>query len=123
MRRFLHAVIITVCAVAILTGQARSQRPVELPTLPQVDITVLVENMAGGGPVLGEWGLSFLIEIDGRRILFDAGGGQTLLGNARFRVVQAGQAPEPKSTSAGNELISCVIRGHVTWLSVPVLEA
>jgi 7,8-dihydropterin-6-yl-methyl-4-(beta-D-ribofuranosyl)aminobenzene 5'-phosphate synthase len=64
-------------------GQARSQRPVELATLPRVDITVLVENMAGGGPVLGEWGLSFLVETDRRRILFDTGGGQTLLGNAR----------------------------------------
>jgi 7,8-dihydropterin-6-yl-methyl-4-(beta-D-ribofuranosyl)aminobenzene 5'-phosphate synthase len=64
-------------------GQARPQRPVELAAVPRVDITVLVENMAGGGPVLGEWGLSFLVETDSRRILFDIGGGQTLLGNAR----------------------------------------
>jgi 7,8-dihydropterin-6-yl-methyl-4-(beta-D-ribofuranosyl)aminobenzene 5'-phosphate synthase len=83
MRRFLHTVILTLCVVAILPGQARSQHPVDLTVLPQVDITVLVENMAGGGPVLGEWGLSFLIETASHRILFDTGGGQTLLGNAR----------------------------------------
>jgi 7,8-dihydropterin-6-yl-methyl-4-(beta-D-ribofuranosyl)aminobenzene 5'-phosphate synthase len=83
MRRFLNTVIVALCVVAILPGQARSQRPLELATLPRVDITVLVENMAGNGTVLGEWGLSFLVEIDGHRILFDTGGGQTLLGNAR----------------------------------------
>ncbi len=83
MRRFLNTAIVALCVVAILPGQARSQRPLELATLPRVDITVLVENMAGNGTVLGEWGLSFLVEIDGHRILFDTGGGQTLLGNAR----------------------------------------
>jgi 7,8-dihydropterin-6-yl-methyl-4-(beta-D-ribofuranosyl)aminobenzene 5'-phosphate synthase len=52
-----------------------------LEVLPRVRVTVLVENMAGGGPVLGEWGLSLLVETDGHQVLLDAGGGQTLLGN------------------------------------------
>lgn len=54
-----------------------------LEVLPGVTVTVLVENMAGGGPVLGEWGLSFLIETDGHQIILDTGGGLTLLGNVR----------------------------------------
>lgn len=50
--------------------------------LPHVRVTVLVDNMAGGGPVLGEWGVAFLIETDKDQILFDTGEGRTLLGNA-----------------------------------------
>jgi 7,8-dihydropterin-6-yl-methyl-4-(beta-D-ribofuranosyl)aminobenzene 5'-phosphate synthase len=46
-------------------------------------VTVLVDNLAGGGPLLGEWGVSFLLETDRHRILFDTGGGRTALGNAR----------------------------------------
>jgi 7,8-dihydropterin-6-yl-methyl-4-(beta-D-ribofuranosyl)aminobenzene 5'-phosphate synthase len=48
-----------------------------------VSVTVLVENMAGGGLVLGEWGLSFFVETEDHQILFDTGGGLTLLGNVR----------------------------------------
>lgn len=83
MRRFFDTVVLALCVVAIIPGQARSQRPLELATLPRVDITVLVENMAGNGTELGEGGLSFLVETGNHRILFDTGGGQTLLGNAR----------------------------------------
>lgn len=83
MRRFLYAAVLALCVVAVSPGQVPSHRPAELATLPRVNVTVLVENMAGDGTVLGEWGLSFLIETDSRRILFDTGGGQTLVGNAR----------------------------------------
>lgn len=62
-------------------GQAPSPGP--LPVLPGVDVTVLVENMAGDPSLLGEWGLSFLVETGRHRILFDAGGGRTLSENAR----------------------------------------
>ncbi len=51
--------------------------------LPRVSVTVLVDNMAGGGPLLGEWGASFLVQTDKEQVLLDAGAGQTLLGNAR----------------------------------------
>lgn len=54
-----------------------------LEVLPRVSVTVLVDNMAGSGPVLGEWGLAFLVEIEQHQILLDTGGGRTLLGNAR----------------------------------------
>ncbi len=46
-------------------------------------ITVLVENTAGGHGLLGEHGLSFWIELDGKRILFDTGQGNVLLSNTR----------------------------------------
>jgi 7,8-dihydropterin-6-yl-methyl-4-(beta-D-ribofuranosyl)aminobenzene 5'-phosphate synthase len=42
-------------------------------SLTQLKITVLVENTAGGRSLLGEHGLSWLIEADDQRILFDTG--------------------------------------------------
>src|SRR6056297_1248824 len=44
-------------------------------------ITVLVENTAGKLGVLGEHGLSFLIETGGEKILFDTGQGLVLKHN------------------------------------------
>jgi len=46
-------------------------------------ITFLVENTAGGRGLLGEHGLSFWIELNGKRFLFDTGQGHVLLNNAR----------------------------------------
>jgi 7,8-dihydropterin-6-yl-methyl-4-(beta-D-ribofuranosyl)aminobenzene 5'-phosphate synthase len=63
--------------------QQAQERKLELKTLPHVSITVLVDNMAGFGPVLGEWGLSYYIETDQHRILLDTGLGHVLIGNAR----------------------------------------
>lgn len=91
MRRILSIAILSLCVVASLPGQAQTHRPAELVLLPHVDVTVLVENMAGGTNVLGEWGLSLLVETDSRRILFDAGGGQTLIGNARSLGIDLGK--------------------------------
>ena len=71
-------------------GQPQSEK-MELKMLPGVSITVLVENMAGSGAVLGEWGVSFLVNSDSNQILFDAGGGRTLLENARSLGVDLGR--------------------------------
>ena len=46
-------------------------------------ITVLVENTVRGANLLGEHGLAFWIEADGRRILFDTGQGKVLHHNAQ----------------------------------------
>jgi 7,8-dihydropterin-6-yl-methyl-4-(beta-D-ribofuranosyl)aminobenzene 5'-phosphate synthase len=54
----------------------------ELETLTRSSVTVLVDNMAGTGRVLGEWGLSVLIKTDQYQILLDTGDGRTLTGNA-----------------------------------------
>ena len=83
MRRISCIVTLVFCIAPILFGQGPSQGSGTLPVLPRVDITVLVENMAGNPSLLGEWGLSFLIETDKHRVLLDAGGGRTLFKNAR----------------------------------------
>ncbi len=45
-------------------------------------ITVLVENTAGQRDLIGEHGLAFWVERNGRRILFDTGQGPALVHNA-----------------------------------------
>jgi len=65
-----------------LAGEIQAQ-PRSLKTLPRVNITVLVENRAGSIPVLGEWGVSFLLETDNHQILFDTGGDNALLHNVK----------------------------------------
>jgi 7,8-dihydropterin-6-yl-methyl-4-(beta-D-ribofuranosyl)aminobenzene 5'-phosphate synthase len=47
----------------------------------EIKITTLAENTAGPG-TLGEWGLSMFIEADGKKILFDTGGGVAAVANA-----------------------------------------
>lgn len=91
MRRLSLGVLLIFSLAAVALGLLRAQAPEPLAVLPQVDVTVLVENMAGGGPVLGEWGLSLFVETGSQRILFDSGGGHTLLGNARFLNVDLGR--------------------------------
>jgi len=50
---------------------------------PTLQITVLVENTAGGRGLLGEHGIAFLLETDRHRLLFDTGQGMALPHNAR----------------------------------------
>ncbi len=52
----------------------------------EIKITTLAENTAGAG-VLGEWGLSMLVEADGQKILFDTGGGRAAVPNAELMKV------------------------------------
>jgi 7,8-dihydropterin-6-yl-methyl-4-(beta-D-ribofuranosyl)aminobenzene 5'-phosphate synthase len=47
----------------------------------QLTVTTLVENTATGRGLLGEHGISFLIEAGAHRILFDTGQGQVLCNN------------------------------------------
>ena len=91
MRRYSWTLLSALCITAISFGQVQAQRSAALPVLPGVDITVLVENMAGNPSVLGEWGLAYLIETGGHRILFDTGGGLTLFGNSRAMGVDLGK--------------------------------
>jgi 7,8-dihydropterin-6-yl-methyl-4-(beta-D-ribofuranosyl)aminobenzene 5'-phosphate synthase len=44
-------------------------------------LTVLIDNNAGHS-LFGEWGLSFFIEVNGRKILFDTGASDLFLKNA-----------------------------------------
>jgi len=54
----------------------------QLRTLPTVSVTLLCENTARGSGILGEHGLSWWIESDGKHILFDLGQGLSLRANA-----------------------------------------
>ena len=48
-----------------------------------LEITILSENTVGGTQgLIGEWGLSMLVEAAGRKILFDTGGRGSLVPNA-----------------------------------------
>jgi 7,8-dihydropterin-6-yl-methyl-4-(beta-D-ribofuranosyl)aminobenzene 5'-phosphate synthase len=55
-------------------------------------ITVLVDDATGDSRLRSEHGLSFWIEADGRKILFDTGQGQALEPNAQQVAVDLGQA-------------------------------
>lgn len=51
--------------------------------MARLEIITLCENTVNKRGLLGEHGLSFLIRLEGRRVLFDTGAGATLLHNAR----------------------------------------
>lgn len=64
-------------------------------------ITILAENTARGVDLLGEHGLAFWIEADGRRILFDTVSGRSVLPIARAREPRATCGPScPTSVSS-----------------------
>jgi 7,8-dihydropterin-6-yl-methyl-4-(beta-D-ribofuranosyl)aminobenzene 5'-phosphate synthase len=83
MKRCSRFAVLALGLATLAFGQEQPRTPGPLPVLQAVDVTVLVENMAGDPSLLGEWGLSFLVETGRHRILFDAGGGRTLFENAR----------------------------------------
>jgi len=55
-----------------------------LKTISSLTFTVLVDDEAGPGPARAEHGLSFWIDADRFRVLFDSGPGQLLEDNARL---------------------------------------
>ncbi len=67
----------SICPAADPQVQAKS-----LNTLPYANVTVLVENMANFS-LLGEWGVSFLVETNNHQILFDTGQGNALFHNVK----------------------------------------
>jgi len=97
MRSRFYSIVICLAAVFLTPAQSPSLRAVEkiaLVPLPYANVTVLVDNMAGvevGGPILGEWGASLLLETDKNRILIDTGAGQALISNARAMKVDLGK--------------------------------
>jgi 7,8-dihydropterin-6-yl-methyl-4-(beta-D-ribofuranosyl)aminobenzene 5'-phosphate synthase len=94
MNKYWKLGILVLVLVALVQTQSPHQAAegkLALEVLPRATVTVLVDNMAGSGPVLGEWGVAFLIETDQHQILFDTGGGRVLLGNARALDVKLGK--------------------------------
>lgn len=57
-----------------------------------ITITLLAENQARGEGILGEHGLAYWIDVEGRRVLFDTGQGMALLNNARRLRVNLAEA-------------------------------
>lgn len=64
-------------------------------------LTILTENTAGGH-FLAEHGLSYLIEMDGRNILFDTGHSDVFLRNARTRNIDLQQTVDQIVLSHGH---------------------
>jgi len=82
--------VLTLCAILALSPLHAQGPSLPIPgsaakmsVLRGARVTVLVDNLAGGGPLLGEWGAAFLVEAGEHRILFDTGAGQVILGNAK----------------------------------------
>lgn len=61
-------IVFTLLAISLTVQSAFAQDSIA----QDVKVTVLSSNLANGAAV-GEWGLSALVEVDGRCILFDAG--------------------------------------------------
>jgi 7,8-dihydropterin-6-yl-methyl-4-(beta-D-ribofuranosyl)aminobenzene 5'-phosphate synthase len=73
----------TLAAVAVPPGPSRAATGSALAEVQTATVTILSSNLANGSAV-GEWGLSALVEVDGRCVLFDAGRHpDTVLRNAR----------------------------------------
>lgn len=65
MRPFLPALLALLLACA---GPAAADAPAARPT-----VTVLYDAFGDAGPLRKDWGFAALVEVDGRRILFDTG--------------------------------------------------
>jgi 7,8-dihydropterin-6-yl-methyl-4-(beta-D-ribofuranosyl)aminobenzene 5'-phosphate synthase len=74
---FKRVVLLGLCSFKLVTAQqAKSSHPVQA-----LKVTVLSTMLADAG--IGEWGFAALVEIDGRRLLFDTGARpNTVLQNA-----------------------------------------
>jgi len=60
----------------------------------QVRITILVENTTPMPNLIGEYGFACLVEVDGRKILFDTGSSKALLANSSALGIDLGQIGE-----------------------------
>ena len=65
--------------------------PTQARTVHRLEIVVVAENTVRGRGLLGEHGLAFWINADGRKLLFDAGQGKVLRENARQLSLRLGE--------------------------------
>ncbi|MDO6427947.1 MBL fold metallo-hydrolase [Thalassotalea sp. 1_MG-2023] len=71
-----------ICSFFILVSLQANAREVKLHQVSELKVTTLSTMLANRG--IGEWGYAALIEVDGRKILFDTGNRpQTVLQNAK----------------------------------------
>lgn len=74
---------VVILSTAFLVILAVSLTPTRHPTLKQekielsevnaLKITVIVDNNSGNRKLMTAWGISMLIEVDGKKLLFDTG--------------------------------------------------
>lgn len=78
-------VVVVILAAVISQAQVKSVPIKSVPASPRVEtlrIVILSTMLADRG--IGEWGFAALVEVDGRKLLFDTGGRpDTVLANAR----------------------------------------
>lgn len=60
----------------------------------KVQVDILVENTTPRAPLVGEYGFSALLTVDGRKILFDAGSGTALFTNCTHMGIDPGEFEE-----------------------------
>jgi len=66
-----------------IAARTRATTARTMSSSQEASITLMVENTARGRNILGEHGLSWWIEFNDKRVLFDTGQGQALLHNAK----------------------------------------
>ena len=79
-------------AIGVLAGGVASAQtsPASPAVADAATVTILSSNLADGSTI-GEWGLSALVEVDGRCVLFDTGRNpDTVINNARALGVELG---------------------------------
>lgn len=82
MRRRAVFVLSSILLAGLAAGVPAQQTALPHPRVKALRITILSTMLADAG--IGEWGFAALVEVDGRRILFDTGARpQTVLQNAR----------------------------------------
>jgi 7,8-dihydropterin-6-yl-methyl-4-(beta-D-ribofuranosyl)aminobenzene 5'-phosphate synthase len=79
--RSVHYLLLALLQFA-LCGQAAAQGG--MPLLTGARVTVLVDNLSLDPLLKGEYGASFFLETGQYRVLFDTGGGKSILGNAQI---------------------------------------
>ena len=85
------------------TTEVNQSETASLQVSQNVKVTLLSSNLADG-PEVGEWGLSALVEVDGRCILFDTGRyPETVLRNAETLGIDLSCVTDVKK-SFGNEM-------------------
>jgi len=72
IQQFYTGITATLFLLVSLLASASSHAADEAAVAEDVEVTILSSNLANG-PAIGEWGLSALVEVDGRCVLFDAG--------------------------------------------------
>lgn len=86
MKTLLTTLVLFACSASAQTSEPRRVKSLRIEVL---------STMLNSGPGVGEWGFSAVVDVDGRRILFDTGGrSETVLKNAKELHVELSNIPD-----------------------------